>query len=92
MPVAANVSEADIWERIIHPRGPMSKDAARRIQELAFTDEDRERMRELAERNRLGTISDDEEAELDHFLRVGSLLTILKVRARRVLKSPSRKS
>ncbi len=87
MPAASIVSEADIWERIIRPRGPMSKGAARRILDLAFSDEDRSRMHDLAERNRRGAISEDEEAELDHFCRVGTLLSILKVRARRVLKS-----
>jgi hypothetical protein len=84
------VTEADIWERIIHPGGRMSKDAARRIQDLGFADEDRARMHELAERNRRGELSDDEEAELDHFSRVGTLLTILKLRARRVLNSRKR--
>jgi hypothetical protein len=46
-------SELEIWERIIRPRGPMSKRTARRILEL---DEDRVRMLELAERNRRGDL------------------------------------
>jgi len=90
MPIATTPSEADIWERIIRPRGAMSKQAARRILELSFTDEDRKRMHDLAERNRRGELSEDEEAELDHFCRVGTLLSILKLRARRVLKSRNR--
>jgi hypothetical protein len=90
MPAASIVSEADMWERIIHPRGPMSKGAAHRILDLALSEEDRARMRDLAERNRRGALSDDEEAELDHFCRVGNLLSILKVRARLVLKSRRR--
>lgn len=85
-------SEADIWERIIHPHGAMTKETARRILELAFSDEDRERMHELAAKNRRGELSDEEEAELDHFNRVGTLLSILKVRARRVLKSSQAQS
>jgi hypothetical protein len=90
MPAASALSEADIWERIIHPRGRMSKEAARRILDLAFTDADRARMHDLAERNRRGELLDDEEAELDHFCRVGTLLSILKLRAGRVLKSRKR--
>jgi hypothetical protein len=90
VPAASIASEADIWERIIHPRGPMSKGAARRILDLAFTEEDRARMHDLAERNRRGVLSDEEEAEFDHFCRVGTLLSILKVRARRVLKTRTR--
>jgi hypothetical protein len=85
--VAFTPSEAEIWERIIHPRGPMSKETARRILDVAFTDEDRARLRELAERNRRGELSEDEETEFDHFCRVGTLLSILKLRARRILKS-----
>jgi hypothetical protein len=65
----------------------MSRGAARRVLNLAFTDEDRARMHELAERNRRGELTDDEEAEFDNFCRVGTLLSILKLRARRVLKS-----
>ena len=92
MSVVSTDSEADIWERVIHPQGAMSKEAARRILELTFTDGDRARMHSLAERNRRGKLSDEEEAELDHFCRVGTLLSILKLRARRILKSRTRAS
>jgi len=90
VPGASTDAEAEIWERIIHPRGPMSKETARRIVDLSFTDEDRARMHDLAAHNRRGELSDEEEAELDHFCRVGTLLSILKVRARRILKSRTR--
>lgn len=85
-------SEAEIWERVIHPRGQMSKATARRILELSLNDRERQRVHDLAERNRRGELDPDEEGELDHLCRVGSLLSILKVRARRVLKSRSRAS
>ena len=91
MAAAPVVSEADIWERIIRPRGRMSKETARRIQALAFDETERARMHELAARNRRGQLSDDEEAEFDHFLRVGSLLTILKLRARKTLATSDHK-
>jgi hypothetical protein len=85
--------EAEIWERIVHPRGPMSKAAARRIQNLKFPAQDRERMHDLAQRNQRGELSDEEEYELDHYCRVGTLLSILKVRARRLLKArPTRRT
>jgi hypothetical protein len=90
MAVGSPLSEADIWERIIHPGGLVSKAAARRILELEFSDDDRDRMHELAERNRHGQLTDDEEAELDHFCRVGSLLSFLKLRARRVVDTDAR--
>jgi hypothetical protein len=85
-------TEADIWERIIRPRGRMTRAAARRIQQLQFSPEDRERMHDLARRNQRGDLTEDEESELDHFCRVGTLLSVLKARARRVLKSSPKHS
>ena len=92
MAISSPATEADIWERVIHPRGRLSKQAARRILDLEFTEEDLARMRDLAARNRRGELTEDEEADLDHFCRVGTLLSILKIRARGVLKSRTRKS
>jgi hypothetical protein len=47
-------------------------------------------MQELADRNRAGTLTSDEAAELDNFSRVGSMMGILQSRARQVLKSRRR--
>jgi hypothetical protein len=47
-------TKADISERIIRARGAMSKRTAWGILELEFSEEDRVRMHELAERNRRG--------------------------------------
>ena len=88
----ALASEGAIWERIIHPTGPMSRATAERVAELEFTDEERQRMHELAERNRAGTLAPREDEELDNFCRVGSTLSYLKSRARQVLKSRRRVS
>ena len=92
MTISSPDTEADIWERVIHPRGRLSKQAARRILDLEFTEEDLARMRYLAARNRRGELTEDEEADLDHFCRVGTLLAILKIRAQGVLKPRARKS
>jgi hypothetical protein len=80
-------TEAEIWERIIRPQGPMTKSAARRIAKIEFGESDIARMRELAEKNRRGALSDEEADELDHFCRVGTVLSILKLRSVEVLKS-----
>ena len=85
-------SEVAIWERIIHPTGPMSRAIAERIAVLEFTPEERQRMHALAERNRAGTLAPGEEEELDNFCRVGTTLSYLKSRARQVLKSRRRVS
>lgn len=90
--VPAAHSEAAIWERIIHPSGSMSREEAKRIVELEFSAEERQRMHELAERNRTGTLAPGEEEELDNFCRVGNTLSLLKSRARQILKSRGRVS
>jgi hypothetical protein len=90
MPASATVSEAEIWERVIHPTGPMSKETARHILKLTFTDEERAEMHDLAQRNQRDELSEAEEALLDHYCRVGTTLAILKLRAKRVLKSRSK--
>lgn len=78
-----NNNEADILERIIVPAQPcLSPDAARSILSLSFSQMDRERMHELAEIAQAGTLSPDEQAELDSYERVGSLLGILQSKAR----------
>ena len=80
-------TEAAIWERVIHPRGKMSRQTARAILDLSFPAQDQQRMRELAARNKQSRLTVEEEAELDHFCRVGRTLTILKSRARKLLKN-----
>lgn len=85
-------TEAAIWERIIHPQGSMSRDEAKRIVTLEFSADERQRMHDLAERNRSGTLASGEDEELDNFCRVGNTLSLLKSRARQVLKSRLRVS
>jgi hypothetical protein len=63
---------------------------ARHLLKLTWSDADRARMAELAERNREGTITAAELRELDEFVRVGAVLSILQSRARKLLKNSSR--
>ncbi|MCX7423757.1 MAG: hypothetical protein NT013_30055 [Planctomycetia bacterium] len=79
-------SEAAIWERIIHPAGAMSREEAKHIIELEISTDERERMHELAKRNRSGALAPGENEELDNFCRVGNTLSLLKSRARQILK------
>jgi hypothetical protein len=83
-------SEAQIWELIIHPRGPMSRATAEQILAIEFTADERERMKDLAERNRRGEASEVDADELDNFCRVGNTLSLLKSRARQILKKRRR--
>ena len=60
--------------------------AAKEILALGFSPADEERMHALAAKAREGTLSPGEEAEVEAYSRVGSLLGILKSRARRALE------
>jgi hypothetical protein len=44
------------------------------------------RVQELLERNRIGSLTPDEQAEMDEFLRMEHFMTMLKLKARLVLK------
>lgn len=75
-------TEAAHWEKIIHPTGAMSRADAQRIISLDFSADERQRMRELAERNRAGSLAPGEEEELDTYCREGNTLSLLKSRSR----------
>lgn len=92
MPATTSTVEARIWERVIRPRGPMSRGTARRLLQLGFPDDEQQRMKELSARNRKGQLTEDEQAELDDYCRAGTLLSLLKSRARQVLKDERRAS
>ena len=44
----------------------------------------RERVWELIEREKAGTLSDDEQYELDHYAQIEHLMRLVKARARRI--------
>ena len=89
-PAPARTTEADIWEHVIRPRGKMTVQTARHIVQLDFTPDERSRMHELAEKGQAGVLSPEDESELDHYCRVGTMLSILQSRARQVLKPRGR--
>ena len=70
----------------------MTQSAARRILEMAFTEEEKVWMHDLALKNQAGALSPAEQAELDNYCRVGVTLSVLQSRARQVLKSRRRVS
>jgi hypothetical protein len=83
-------TEVEMWLRILHPNGELSPQAARAILQLSFPEADIEHMRELSAKARAGTLSVDEDRIMDEYERVGSVLSILKSRARQVLKRRNR--
>jgi hypothetical protein len=81
-------TESDIWSHLIQPRnGGFSKNAARALLAIKFSDEDKARMLELADKNNEGKLSRSEREELASWVKVGDILSLLHLKARRSLKS-----
>jgi hypothetical protein len=82
-----NASDVAILSRVLEPDKPsLSPQASRDILALDFGQADKERMRQLSAKARAGTLTSDEQAEIDNYERVGHLLNIMQSKARRSLK------
>jgi hypothetical protein len=80
-------TEGDIWGRLIQPRnGTFGQAAARGILAINFSDKDKARMHELAQRNGEGNLSSAEREELETYIKVADVLALLHAKARRSLK------
>src|SRR2546423_5321977 len=71
-------TEAEVWMRILHPDQELSPRVARAILGFSLSKNDISRMHDLSARARAGTLTPEEDAEMDNFERVGSMLSILK--------------
>ncbi len=79
-------NEVTILARVLgDERGQLSPEMARHILDLGFSDRDKARMHDLAVRNQEDALSAAEKEELFAFAKAGTLLTILKSKARRTL-------
>ncbi len=81
-------SETAIWSRVIEPeRTMLSAEAARALLALGSSAWDKARMNELAAKHRQGLLNDDEREELDGYVTVGDVLSLLHLKARKSLAS-----
>jgi hypothetical protein len=81
--------EGAIFERAWESAGELNPAIARYVLRLGFSDSDRDRMHELARKNRSGELTVEEADILDGFIRVGDLIAILQSKARRYLSKKS---
>jgi hypothetical protein len=87
MQPVAQSAEAMIWARVIALEdNGLSPEAARSILELRFSEKDKARMKELAEKNQEGPLTETERQELEGYVKVGDVLSLLHLKARRSLK------
>lgn len=83
-------SEAAIFSRVFADgRRSMTPALARHILTLEFSDGDKARMHELAEKNQAGRISPGELQDLDSYIKVADLVAILQSKARKFLRAKS---
>ncbi len=78
--------EASILSRLICPDRPsLTPEAAFGLLSLRFDDSEIRRINQLAEKARDGTLTPDEQALLDGYERIGSLIGLLHSKARQSL-------
>jgi hypothetical protein len=84
------LAEGAIWSRVLESDKPiLSPASAKEILALDFPQADKIRMRALAAKARAGTLTPEEEMEIDIYGRVGSVLSIWKSKARMALRKPA---
>jgi hypothetical protein len=64
---------------------PLPPSVCKTILDLRFSAKERARMNRLAEKARKGTLTQEEDDELERFIRVGDLLAIMQSKARQLL-------
>jgi len=77
------MTESDILAEVIAPSlDNVTAEIAQSILGWRFSSRALERMNELSNRNRRGTITAPEPLELENYLRVGSLINFVQAKAR----------
>ena len=85
------VTEADILADIIQPnQATLSKDSARDILRMSFSENAHDRMAELCDGHNRGELEPQELAELESYRRVGLLVDLLQAKARLSLDDANR--
>ena len=79
----ATITEADIFSRLIDPSNPtLTREAAAGILQLSDPEADHARMAELARKSDNGAMKTDERRELESYVFVSDVLSLLKSKAR----------
>ena len=79
-------AEMSILDRLLDPLGRcLTPEAARRLLELRADPVAQARIDELAEKCNQGEISPEERAEYEMYVAVGTLISVLQLKARSIL-------
>ena len=82
------LTEADILFEVVAPDDPtMKQEFAHAVLSVRFSDTAAGRIRKLLQRNNTGSITSDEKADLEKYIRVGQFLDLMQAKARLSLKA-----
>jgi hypothetical protein len=85
--LSPNQTASAIWSRIVKPeRATFTPELARAILKLDFDREDQQRVETLSAKAQKGSLTPEERAELEEYIRVNNELMILQSKARLSLK------
>ena len=88
--LASGTSDVDILSRAFEAdEGTLSDPAARWLLAIHFAQADQDRMTYLSEKAREGTLTAEEQVQIDNHERAGHVLSLLKLRARQSLQRSS---
>lgn len=84
---ATTLLDSRIMAEVVEAQeGDFELDVARAIVRLHFSDAQNEQMRELADKNNRGELTEEERDKLESYRRVGNFLALLQSKARLSLK------
>lgn len=90
METVLDKNETAILSRVLaSANGPLSPDAARAFLAFELPAADQSELRRLAALASDGTLSADDETDLENYRQVGRLLELMKSKARIALKQPA---
>ena len=76
-----------IWARLIQtPKAPIAPEAAEYLLSIDFSEADHARMQELMDKSDEGALIPDEKAELDGYVNIANVLSVMHSQARVALK------
>ncbi|HEX4796913.1 MAG TPA: hypothetical protein VH370_24190 [Humisphaera sp.] len=79
----ATVTPADIFSRIIDPGNPtLTPEAAQALLRFGFSEADQARIADLARKSNEGSLTPDERDELESYVLVGDIFSLMKSKAR----------
>ncbi len=85
---ATTSDEIAIWARVIAPeKNGLPPEAARSVLGLTFGEQDKARLADLAAKCNEGKLSARERAEYEAYVKVGDVLSLLHLKAKRSLRS-----